>query len=178
MTDKIDNHANAQAIQQKDVEFLPKKNGRPSDRERKLREKLARIKSEEGADNGRLKLPVKPVDGLKLRWVRDEDNRVDTFLKKGWFFMSADRTKPLNEDTAKEVDKRAFIVLGTKKDGSPLHGYLLGIEEEIFDYYYRRKQIENDTIMQDIERALPKALGGENNDSATLKTADFSVTTN
>lgn len=178
MTDKLDNPSAAAPIVEKDVQFLAKKNGRPSKREEMLRAKMERIKEKEGSDNGRLKLPVKPVDGLQLRWVRDDENRIHQFLEKGWMFMDSTRTKPLNEETAKDVDKRSYIVLGTKKDGSPLHGYLLGIEEEIFDYYYRRKQAENDTIMQDIERNLPKAVGGENNDDARLKTAEFSVTTN
>ena len=178
MSEELENNANAEPIVTNGVELMPRERGRYSKKEKALKEKLARIKEAMPEGDHRLKLPVKEIEGLKLRWVKDEANRLEVFLSKGWMFIGKDKAQPINESTREDIDKASHIVLGTKEDGSPLHGYLMGIEEEIYDYFYQVKQTENDRIMEDIQRNLPKANGGsESNEDGYLKQAEISVTT-
>ena len=173
MTD-IDNSAEAKPITaDDDVDFLKRKVGRYTKREQALRDKMERIKGRQAPDGfSEQKLAVKPIEGFKLRWVNDRDNRVQYMLDRGWVFIDKEKYEPCNDETKSSIDKASYVVVGSKKDGSPLHAYLMGIEDEIYDYYYRRAQAENDRIMQDIERNLPKSQSGESNQHGYVKQAE------
>jgi len=172
----IDNTKPVTPTPDDEPDFMARKSGRPSKREEMLKAKFERIKQNSAsADFGEQKLPVKPIDGFELRWVNDRDNRIERFIERGWVFIDKDGAQPLNEETKASVDKAKYIVVGSKKDGSPLHAYLMGIETEIFEWAQRKKQSVNDRIMSDIQRNLPGSGAGENNEHSHLKQSEITA---
>lgn len=152
----------------------PRKAGRPSSREQKLREKLEKRKPMERTQALGAEVP----EGFVARWFNDENGRIEAAVAAGWeFVMPSDKpgsVQLVNPETKEEFEKRKSKRVGRTKDGAALYAYLMVIEEEIFAADQQAKQKQNDEIMSAIERSA-QSDEGEAPEGVKLKTADFQV---
>lgn len=112
-----------------------------SKRQMRLEEKRKR-RVPPGIPSKKLDYPSRP--GYVRRVVVDHPGRLDQFEKGGWEFVSQDRLAATDEPdenvtTREGVDSRVSRVVGQHRDGSPMTGYLMEIEEELYQEDQKQK---------------------------------------
>lgn len=86
-----------------------------------------------------------PREGYTRRVVVDRPGRLDKFYGGGWRYVTEsqlDEQNPgrLKAATREGVDSRVSQVVGSNKDGSPQHGFLMEIPTELYDEDQEAKQ--------------------------------------
>lgn len=115
----------------------PRAETRPTDRETTGRQ--ARVPL--GTPQQKLQAPSRR--GYVRRWINDMDNRIAMARQGGY------------EHVKEEDGSEKRVHVGTKRDGSPMFGYLMEIREEFYNEDQARKQAENDRIDAAIRRGTP-----------------------
>lgn len=99
-------------------------------------EQLRKNRVPAGIPSKNLEFPAR--EGYVRRVVADHPGRLDKFYNGGWRFVnedSLDEQNPgkLKASTREGVDSRVSQVIGTKKDNTPMTGYLMEIPEELYN---------------------------------------------
>lgn len=100
-------------------------------------ERRRKLRVAPGVASRNLDYPAK--EGWVRRVVCDRHGRLDKFVNGGWSFVSKDDEGSENPEgilkagTREGLDSRVSQVVGTHKDNTPMHGYLMEIPEELYD---------------------------------------------
>ncbi len=93
-------------------------------------------------------------EGKVRRWVNDEGGRIGDALEGGYEFIQDPKAEgKVGEDPlhTQGMGSAVHIKVGTRDDGSPIHGYLMAIDEELYkeDQAFKMKQVDEiDKAMQ------------------------------
>lgn len=106
-----------------------------SQRQKEL-EELRKNRVAPGIPSKNLEYPSRP--GYVRRVVCDRHGRLDKMLKGGWRFVTHDELEEANPavikaTTREGVDSRVSQVVGSHKDNSVMHGYLMELPQELYD---------------------------------------------
>ena len=112
-------------------------------------ERLRKIRVAPGIPSRNLDYPVK--EGYVRRVVCDRHGRLDKFEKGGWSYVSTDELEEKNPGTLKAstregVDSRVSQVVGSHKDGKPMHGFLMELPVELYDEDQEEKMEQVDAL--------------------------------
>jgi len=119
-----------------------------SKRQARLEEKRKRRVSP-GIPSKRLDYPARP--GFVRRVVVDRPGRLEKFERGGWEYVHEQDLSsgdyPNEQVTTREgIDSRVSQVVGQHRSGEPQHGYLMEIEQELYDEDQAEKQAKIDRL--------------------------------
>ena len=119
--------------------------GRPSSKrrggsfgQRKMKMKL------DSATEARLK-----SEGLRFRWVNDDEGRLDEAYQGDYDFLTADGTEQIGIE-ATDKGRRMRKLVGKHKDGTPKYAYGMVIKEQ----YYQENQDKKEEVNKMVDEAI------------------------
>ena len=117
--------------------MMSHKRGRASDRKKRV-----------GLGTPHRRLSGPKIPGMKTRWINDnwakDPSRIQRALDAGWEFVDREG-KVIGDgsvDGNQDLGSRVSRAVGTNKDGSPIIGYWMAIDKELYDEYQEEKQVE------------------------------------
>lgn len=110
--------------------------------------------------------------GCVGRVFNDSGRRIEDALNDGWEFVSTTGKMVASQDEKESVVRRR---VDKKMSGEPLYGYLMVIEEELYNERQAEKEASIKETEADLRRGAASAQGGRIDGNTTyVKTAKFS----
>lgn len=119
-----------------------------------------------GTPRTKLSVSIQP-EGFHLRWINDSPGRISQAQEGGYSFVEPKEVG--KEDTP---NGKVFELVGTNKDNTPLHAYLMKIPQE----WYLEDTKSKQSFLDDIDSAIRGGRGdSESKQGRYIPTAGISL---